>query len=98
MRCSRRHRDIFGITSGPHRQIARTDKDGQPNRRLGNPTPLLDYRAAELNAGDRRKWRHPRIGASAHQHFRHADTDRVGFDEYLANSRPRGRNLDIFER
>jgi hypothetical protein len=55
-------------------------------------------RSAELHAGDHRKWRHPRIGAPAHQHFWHADTDRVGFDEYLAHTRLRGRHLDIFER
>ena len=40
--------------------------------------------------------RHPRVDALAHQHFRHADADRVGLDQDLTG--PRRRHVDVFER
>ena len=95
--CAGRHGDVFGIASGAHRQVAGADEDGLAERRLSDTRASFNDGSGELDPGDRRKRRHPGVDTLAHQHFRHADPDRVGLDQNLAIARPRRRHLDIFK-
>jgi len=92
-----RHRDIFGIAAGPLGQVAGADEDRVADRAPGDAGAAFDDASAHLDAGDRRQSRHPGIGAATHQHFGHADADRIGPHQNLALARARRRQFDIFE-